>query len=195
MWKESDLPTGVPNPSPIGGKRARRRDALLDAMADHLLANGLASSSLRTLAEAAGTSDRMLLYYFADRDALLTALLDHVVARMTAMLGAFGNAAERPAGVLLAELWAAARTPAFSPFMLLFIELAAAAGSWRAAAPADRRPDRAGLRRLGRRAAGRRPGGRAPPARTGCWRRSTASSCFTSAGLEEEADAAAGLDG
>ena len=113
---------------PVDGKRARRRDALLDAMADHLLAHGLAGSSLRALAEAAGTSDRMLLYYFADRDALLTALLDHVAGRMTARLGALGPAAPRPADALLTDLWAAARTPAFRPSMLLFLELAAAAG-------------------------------------------------------------------
>ncbi len=115
-----------------------RRAALLDAMADHLLAHGLAGSPLRALGRAAGTSDRMLLYYFPDKDALLRALLAKVAARLLELLGAAGDAPRAP-GALLAELWAAARGPGHA-FMLLFLELAARAGRgeepYRAAAAA-----------------------------------------------------------
>jgi len=38
-----------------------RHDALIDWLADHVLAHGLSASSLRPLAKAAGTSGRMLL--------------------------------------------------------------------------------------------------------------------------------------
>ena len=37
-----------------------RRALLLGKLADHVLAHGLSASSLRPLAKAAGTSDRML---------------------------------------------------------------------------------------------------------------------------------------
>jgi AcrR family transcriptional regulator len=48
-----------------------RLSLLLDRLADYVLAHGLTASSLRPLARAAGTSDRMLLYYFADKDAVM----------------------------------------------------------------------------------------------------------------------------
>lgn len=95
-------------------------------MAAHLLANGIAASSLRALAVAAATSDRMLLYYFADKEELLTALLEHIAARLVALLEP--GPSRMPYAALLDALWEAARTPALNPYMLLFIELAAAAG-------------------------------------------------------------------
>ena len=45
-----------------------KRAALIDKLADHVLADGLLHASLRPLAKAVGTSDRMLLYYFKDKD-------------------------------------------------------------------------------------------------------------------------------
>jgi len=42
--------------------RTDRRQAALERMADHLLREGMTGASLRPLAAAAGTSDRMLLY-------------------------------------------------------------------------------------------------------------------------------------
>ena len=57
-------------------------------MADHLLAAGLTGVNLRALAAAAGTSDRMLLYYFTDKDELLAATLACIAARLTAKLDA-----------------------------------------------------------------------------------------------------------
>ena len=47
---------------------AVRREDAIERMTDHILLKGLAGATLRPLAAAAGTSDRMLLYYFADRD-------------------------------------------------------------------------------------------------------------------------------
>ena len=60
--------------------RDERREAAIERMADHVLAEGLAAATLRPLAAAAGTSDRMLLYYFADKDELLTATLARISA-------------------------------------------------------------------------------------------------------------------
>lgn len=96
-------------------------------MAGHLLAHGLAASPLRALAKAAGTSDRMLLYYFADRDELLGALLDHVAGDLQAMLAPFDPARQSWAA-LLRTLWVQARSPALRSYLQLFIEIASAAG-------------------------------------------------------------------
>ncbi|MEI6159755.1 MAG: TetR family transcriptional regulator [Roseococcus sp.] len=75
--------------------REERRSAALARMADHLLREGLAGASLRALAKAAGTSDRMLLYYFADKDELLGATLAHIAAELAALLDQAGSGAGR----------------------------------------------------------------------------------------------------
>ena len=62
--------------------RSKRREEAIERMADHLLAEGLGAATLRPLAAAAGTSDRMLLYYFNDKDELLSATLHRVAERM-----------------------------------------------------------------------------------------------------------------
>ena len=110
-----------------GSSRAQRRAALLAAMADHLLVHGLEESPLRALAAAAGTSDRMLIYYFTDRSTLMTDLLDFTASRLATLL-ADGNGQRRPYSILLSWLWSMTQAPAFRPYMLLFVALAAAAG-------------------------------------------------------------------
>ena len=66
--------------------RAKRRDDAVEHMADHLLSEGLSAATLRPLAAAAGTSDRMLLYYFADKEEILSATLRRVAERMLLQL-------------------------------------------------------------------------------------------------------------
>ena len=66
--------------------REKRRAAALDRIADHMLAHGLADSSLRALAQTAGTSDRMLLYYFAGKDDILVSALGTIATRLGAIL-------------------------------------------------------------------------------------------------------------
>ena len=108
--------------------RDDRREAAIERMADHVLAEGLAAATLRPLAAAAGTSDRMLLYYFADKDELLTATLARIAARMIAQLdGAIPSAPRRPFAVLLKQVWAAMASSSLQPFMPLWLELASGA--------------------------------------------------------------------
>lgn len=64
------------------------RERLLQAMAVHVLAHGLNDASLRPLARAAGTSDRMLIYHFGSKEALVGALLSHLGARFEVLLNA-----------------------------------------------------------------------------------------------------------
>jgi AcrR family transcriptional regulator len=66
-----------------------RREELARAAADHALGHGLIGLSLRPLAAAIGTSDRMLLYHFSDKDDLVAAVLrvanDQAVAELAAL--------------------------------------------------------------------------------------------------------------
>ena len=52
-----------------------RREELARAATEHALDAGLIGLSLRPLAAAIGTSDRMLLYHFRDKDDLVAAVL------------------------------------------------------------------------------------------------------------------------
>ncbi|MFE0509145.1 TetR/AcrR family transcriptional regulator [Streptomyces sp. NPDC058964] len=54
---------------------AKRRD-LLDRVRAYVMRNGLADLSLRPLAKALGTSDRMLLYYFGTKERMIAEALD-----------------------------------------------------------------------------------------------------------------------
>jgi AcrR family transcriptional regulator len=108
--------------------RDDRREAAIERMADHVLSEGLAAATLRPLAAAAGTSDRMLLYYFADKDELLTATLDRIAKRMIVRLdGAIPIEPPRPFPVLLKQVWAALASESLRPFMPLWLELASGA--------------------------------------------------------------------
>lgn len=57
-------------------------------MGQYLLENGLNAASLRPLAKAAGTSDRMLIYHFGSKDALLDEVLLWLADRVLAQLDA-----------------------------------------------------------------------------------------------------------
>jgi AcrR family transcriptional regulator len=108
--------------------RSDRREAAIERMADHILSEGLGAATLRPLAAAAGTSDRMLLYYFTDKDELLAATLDRVAKRMTAQLdAAIPVEPRRPFPVLLEQVWAAMASESLQPFMPLWLELASGA--------------------------------------------------------------------
>ncbi|MCD2196465.1 TetR/AcrR family transcriptional regulator [Actinomycetospora endophytica] len=70
----TDSPTGTDEAAGPGEGSARRRE-LLDAAYGWVLAHGLADMSLRPLAEAIGSSPRVLLYLFGSKDGLVRALL------------------------------------------------------------------------------------------------------------------------
>ena len=108
--------------------RDDRREAAIERMADHVLSEGLGAATLRPLAAAAGTSDRMLLYYFADKDELLTATLARIAARMTVQLDrAIPVEPRRPFPVLLERVWAALASESLQLFMPLWLDLASGA--------------------------------------------------------------------
>lgn len=101
-----------------------RRDELLDKIADHLLDAGIAGSNLRPLARAIGVSDRMLLYYFKDKDDILQAGLGRVAERLTAMLEAVASPARLRSAELRQLLAPLLLEDALWPYMQLWLEIA-----------------------------------------------------------------------
>ncbi|GAB4192095.1 MAG: TetR family transcriptional regulator [Roseiflexaceae bacterium] len=95
-------------------------------MADHVLAQGLQGASLRPLAAAAGTSDRMLLHYFVDKEELLTATLSLVTQRLIAVLEA-AQTEPLPFQRLLSLLAVMLKDKQIQPYTRLWLELVAAA--------------------------------------------------------------------
>ncbi|HEV2567480.1 TetR family transcriptional regulator [Sphingomonas sp.] len=107
--------------------RDQRRDEVLARVVNHLIVEGLAAGSLRQIARATGTSDRMLLYYFRDKDELMTEALSAIAARLAAMLEAASSSERTDFATLLHQLRGVMRSDAFRPFMRLWLELCARA--------------------------------------------------------------------
>jgi AcrR family transcriptional regulator len=63
---------------PLSGPPATGREALLARAIWHFAEHGVGDTSLRALAEAIGTSHRMLIYHFGSREGLLAAVVDVV---------------------------------------------------------------------------------------------------------------------
>ena len=75
-----------------------RRAELAEAATDYVLEHGLIGLSLRPLAAALGTSDRMLLYHFAGKDDLVATVLRTSSDRSVAEIRALPPSPRRPAG-------------------------------------------------------------------------------------------------
>ncbi len=108
-------------------KAETRRAAIVEKLADHVLEHGLESASLRPLAKAAGTSDRMLLYYFDDKSAIVTATLQQIAARMMGEMSRRSAPAPESCEKLLVRLEAMLDEEIFWPYMRLWLEIAARA--------------------------------------------------------------------
>ncbi|MEQ8367953.1 MAG: TetR/AcrR family transcriptional regulator [Roseicyclus sp.] len=101
---------------------------MLSAMSAHVRAHGLAGASLRPLARAAGTSDRMLIYHFGSKDGLMAALLSHLADQMAGNLSAAmpKDPAEGEADCL-SQILALLRTSTFAPDVRIWFDILSAA--------------------------------------------------------------------
>ena len=99
-----------------------RRDALLAACTDHVLAEGLIGLSLRPLAKAVGTSDRMLIYHFGNRDGLVAAVIDEATSRSVSHLGSMR--APRTVKAAVIQLWEAYLEPPLHACNLIYVQAA-----------------------------------------------------------------------
>lgn len=103
--------------------RVRKRAAVLEPICEYLLLYGLSGANLRALARAAQTSDRMLLYYFVDKDDLITAALERLAERLSTLLEERTPDELLPPDVMTEAIWSAIREPNLWVFMILFIEV------------------------------------------------------------------------
>lgn len=99
-----------------------RRDALLAGAVAYALAHGVGGVSLRPLAAALGTSDRMLVYHFGSKDRLIDEVLAAASAQLLAAVTAAGGTATAP-GPLFHALWAAMSQESAGPYVRLFFEV------------------------------------------------------------------------
>lgn len=109
-------------------KTGERRAAIIERLADHVLEHGLVTASLRPLAKAAGTSDRMLLYYFTDKSEIIAATLARIAERMTVALAERTAPRPLPLDALVQHLSAIVLEEQFWPYMCVWLELASRAG-------------------------------------------------------------------
>jgi AcrR family transcriptional regulator len=104
------------------------RTALLDAAADHLLVHGLATVSLRDLADATGVSSRMLVHHFGSKERLVTGALATARRRQRAAFDDRLRARPgQPYPTVLADAWRWLGTDEARPYLRLFGELHALA--------------------------------------------------------------------
>lgn len=82
---------------------AGKREKLLAEVVGYLEENGVADMSLAPMAQALGTSKRMLLYYFGDRGALLEQALDSCRPKAGAIFHGVSGPADLEAAAM--ELW------------------------------------------------------------------------------------------
>ncbi len=96
----------------------QRRRQLLDALIDEFATGGIGDRSLRDVAEAVGTSHRMLLHHFGSREDLLVAVVEEVERRQ---MGLLPELPRTPAESFTA-MWADLRRPELRQLERLFFE-------------------------------------------------------------------------
>ena len=100
-----------------------RREELLDEVTDHVLEHGLIGLTLRPLAAAIGTSDRMLIYHFGSRDGLVSAVVGRTGERSTAYVDAMPGAPSGRSAVN--RLWAAYGEQPLDKCLDIYVQAAA----------------------------------------------------------------------
>ncbi|MBV9922319.1 MAG: TetR/AcrR family transcriptional regulator [Pseudonocardia sp.] len=98
-----------------------RRAELLESAYRHTLEHGLVGMSLRPLAQAVGSSPRVLLYLFGSKDGLVRALLERARADELALLQAVRHERGTLAGAAV-SLWRWLAAPEHGRLLALWIE-------------------------------------------------------------------------
>ncbi|MFG2117974.1 TetR/AcrR family transcriptional regulator [Streptomyces sp. NPDC048710] len=106
---------------------AKRRD-LLDRVRAYVMRNGLADLSLRPLAKAVGTSDRMLIYHFGTKERMIVEALEiyerRPLLRTRDLLETIGSPTD-PAGLrrFMEEVWRQFSDPDMRAMLPLYFEI------------------------------------------------------------------------
>jgi AcrR family transcriptional regulator len=102
---------------------ATPKEKLLNAVVEVALAGGITDLSLRAIAEAAGTSHRMLIHHFGSREGLLVEVIRAVEERQRAILGGLETGDEGVPENLALQFWEHLRSPELAPQERLFFEV------------------------------------------------------------------------
>ncbi|MFE6888061.1 TetR/AcrR family transcriptional regulator [Streptomyces sp. NPDC057694] len=110
------MPPKTANPS-------ARQTQLLEAAYDYALAHGLADLSLRPLAEAIGSSTRVLMFLFGNKDGLVRALLERARTDELALLDHLRHS-DAPVGLAPAaeQVWTWLAAEEHRPLLRLWAE-------------------------------------------------------------------------
>ncbi len=100
-----------------------KRIQFAEKVATHLVTHGLSDAGIRALAKAAGTSDRMLIYYFGSKEQLIRESMGLVVGGLSAQLDALLGNKRRSRARLLDELTEACSDPAMLPSIQVWFEV------------------------------------------------------------------------
>lgn len=109
-------------------ENTEKRLVLAERLAVTLLEQGLDRATLKSLAQALDTSDRMLLYYFEDKADLLSAALGVLVERSLNLIEAQLADGPRDHQGLTEALEAIMLSDAARPFGRIWLEIVARAG-------------------------------------------------------------------
>jgi AcrR family transcriptional regulator len=104
-------------------RETARRDVLAESATDYALRHGLIGLSLRPLAAAIGTSDRMLLYHFADKDDLVATVLR--VANERSIVAVRSLPRSRDVRQSVVDLWHASTSGELDACQRLYVQAAA----------------------------------------------------------------------
>src|SRR5437764_14071878 len=100
------------------------REELTEAALGYVFAHGLLNLSLRPLAAAVGTSDRMLIYHFGSKARLIADVLELANRRVSEGMGDFAATARTPQQVV-ERAWQLMTAPQTDALARLYLELCA----------------------------------------------------------------------
>lgn len=100
-----------------------KKQQIIQQVTQHLIENGLSDVGLRTLAAVAGTSDRMLIYYFGTKDTLIGQVLQAIASNFAMQLDSVLGEHQRSAETLIAELLKLSDAPQFNMTVQLWFEI------------------------------------------------------------------------
>ena len=104
-------------------RRDGKRAEIVDKLVGHVLDAGLGDTGLRRLADVAGTSDRMLLYYFENKEEIVGAVLGRIASDLATSLEAILGGAPMPPARVLEAIWNTLKSDAAANQLRLWLDL------------------------------------------------------------------------